>query len=155
MYRSGFICLLALIQKADFLVNFAIGNTHALPDPVFLALQLLKMEQLLHEKTGDNKRLEEKLTEQTTEMEKTKKEREFEVTKLKKDLKVLQEKLDIKSKEVEEKTSKKDDKYNYHCKNGLSKLTDELKEDLKKSKEEKEKVYTDSIGKPLIGFLLY
>ncbi|XP_065063424.1 uncharacterized protein LOC135689977 isoform X2 [Rhopilema esculentum] len=135
--------LKAVLQELHALQNGSMppdGNTHALPDPVFLALQLLKMEQLLHEKTGDNRSLEERLSEQTTEMEKTKKEREFEVTKLKKDLKVLQEKLDNKSKEVEEKMIKKDDKYNYHGKNGLSKLTDELKEDLKKSKEEKEKL---------------
>lgn len=111
-----------------------------MPDPVYLALQLIKMEQLVHEKADECKALEEKVSEQNAEMEKSKKEREFEVTKLKKDVKVMQEKLDKKMKEAEEKGGKKDDKYGYHGKNGVSKLTDELKEELKKLKEEKEKV---------------
>ena len=92
------------------------------------------------EKADECKALNEKLADQNAEMEKSKKEREFDVTKLKKDIKVIQEKLDSKTKEVDDRMAKRDEKYNYHGKNGVSKLTDELKEDLKKSKEEKEKV---------------
>ena len=122
-------------------MNFVFaGNNPALPDSVYLALQLIKVEKLMNDRANECKLLNEKLTEQNAEMEKSKKEREFEVTKLKKDVKVIQEKLDNKMKESDEKGGKKDEKYNYHGKNGVSKLNDELKEDLKKTKEEKEKV---------------
>ena len=106
----------------------------------------------MHEKADECKALIEKVADQSTEMEKSKKEREFEVTKLKKDVKVIQEKLDSKAKELDEKTGRRDDKYSYHGKNGVSKLTDDHKEELKKLKEEKEKVHdrhSDFITLPL------
>eukprot|EP00794_Sanderia_malayensis_P012032 gene12032-13274_t len=111
----------------------------ALPDPVYLCLSLLKMEQQLQEKTEECRAQSDKITTQSTEMEKARKEREFEVAKLKKDVKVIQEKLDEKVKEQEEKSSKREEKYG-HGKNGMSKLAEELKEELKKVKEEKEKL---------------
>lgn len=136
---SDGVLILMLLNRLN--VNFMLieGANPALPDPVYLALQLIKIEQLMHEKADEAKALEEKVSEQSAEMEKSKKEREFEVTKLKKDVKVMQEKLDRKAKDADEK-GRKDDKYNYHGKNGGSKLTDELKEELKKLKDEREKV---------------
>jgi len=116
------------------------GNNPSLPESVSLVLQLIKMEHFLHEKADECKALNEKIADQNAEMEKSKKERELEVTKLKKDVKVMQEKLDIKAKEFDDKIGKREDKHNYHGKNGVSKLTDELKEELKKVKEEKDKL---------------
>ena len=120
--------------------RFILGNNPSLPESVSLVLQLIKMEHFLHEKADECKALNEKIADQNAEMEKSKKERELEVTKLKKDVKVMQEKLDIKAKEFDDKIGKREDKHNYHGKNGVSKLTDELKEELKKVKEEKDKV---------------
>ena len=115
-----------------------LGNSAALPDPVYLVLQLLKMERALQGQRNECRSLEEKVSEHNLEMEKAKKEREFEVAKLKKDVKVIQERLDSKVKELEEKNPRKDERH--HGKNGMSKMADELKEDMKKMKDDKEKV---------------
>ncbi len=96
------------------------------------------MEQQLQSKDEECQTLKDQAGTHQAEMEKLKKEREFEVTKLKKDVKVIQEKLDEKAKELDEKPPKKEDKY--HGKNGMTRLADELREDLKKHKEQKEKV---------------
>ena len=140
-FLVSFFLTLSMLQIS---FRLFLGNNPSLPESVSLVLQLIKMEHFLHEKADECKALNEKIADQNAEMEKSKKERELEVTKLKKDVKVMQEKLDIKTKEFDEKNGKREDKHSFHGKNGVSKLTDELKEELKKVKEEKDKVLSVS-----------